>query len=34
MDGSHTKDSIPLEPEAYRRLKQNIAVHFSQLLLL
>ena len=32
MDGSHTKDGIPLEPEGYRRSEQNIAVRFSQLL--
>lgn len=31
MDGSHNKDSIPLEPEGYRRSEQNIAVRFSQL---
>ena len=31
MDGSHSKDSIPLEPEGNRRLEQmNIAVHPRQ----
>jgi len=31
MDGSHSKDSIPLEPEGNRRfVKMNIAVHSGQ----
>ena len=31
MDGSHSKDSIPLEPEGYRRyVEMNIAVHPGQ----
>ena len=30
MDGSHTTDGIPLEPEGYRRSEKNIAVRFSQ----
>lgn len=34
MDGSHTKEGIPLESEGYRRSEKNITVHFSQLLFL
>lgn len=31
MDGSHSKDSIPLEPEGNRRfVEMNIAVHSGQ----
>ncbi len=31
MDGSHSKDSIPLEPEGYRRFfEMNIAVQPGQ----
>lgn len=30
MDGSHSKDGIPLEPEGNRRLKQYIAVRPRQ----
>lgn len=31
MDGSHSKDSIPLEPEGNRRFfDMNIAVHLGQ----
>ena len=31
MDGSHSKDSIPLEPEGNRRFfEMNIAVHLGQ----
>ena len=31
MDGSHSKDTIPLEPEGYRRSEKNFTVHFGQL---
>ncbi len=30
MDGSHSKDAIPLEPEGYRRSEKILAVHFGQ----
>ena len=31
MDGSHSKDAIPLEPEGNRRFSDmNIAVHAGQ----
>ena len=33
MDGSHSKDTIPLEPEGYRRSEKNFTVHFGQLFL-
>ncbi len=32
MDGSHNKEAIPLEPESYRRTKNNATVHYGQLL--
>ena len=31
MDGSHSKDTIPLEPEGYRRSEKNFTVYFGQL---
>ena len=34
MDGSHSKDSIPLEPEGNRRLKFDSAVRPRQPLFL
>lgn len=30
MDGSHSKDSIPLEPEGYRRSEYSFAVQPGQ----
>ena len=27
MDGSHSKDTIPLEPEGYRRSEKNFTVY-------
>ena len=30
MDGSHSKDSIPLEPEGNRRFEYSIAVQPGQ----
>lgn len=32
MDGSHTKESIPLEPEGYRRSVYENTVHSASLL--
>lgn len=32
MDGSHTKEGIPLEPDSYRWKQNRIAVHFDLLL--
>ncbi len=32
MDGSHNKETIPLESESYRRTKTNATVHCGQLL--
>ncbi len=31
MDGSHTKEGIPLEPEGYRWNENKIAVRFGLL---